>query len=408
MPNTLGYYKVNQHIFFNKIDAILEADKLKSNIQWIFNDHIFDNLNWLIEPDLSLDALYKMRAQQIRDQYDYVIVMISGGADSTNVLRSFLDNNIKIDEIVAAGPWSGLSRWVLNPYDTTSFNTVSETIYALDPLIKRISNTWPNIKITKNDYFEDIRNFKSEDWIRHSGSWIHPSTVKHSLDKFPHIKNLAESGKKIAKVYGIDKPVLVRGVNGNLYNVILDGVIQVAARQSTVENHTNIEPILFYITPDLPELMIKQCHVLARWLFSGSSQQSKYARNTMADQSFDEKWLNDKNRASLHHRAIIPALYPSMSNEKIWQCQKSTDGLYNIDFDKWIHTLHGSERFAQMILSDGKNLINSIPKKFLHENRNSFKYFKKHWHFGNEVDFMNKDSFDLSSIIDTSITESYY
>jgi hypothetical protein len=407
MNYNLGYYKVNQFKYLNKIDAILEASKLNSNVKWIFNDHIFDNLNWLEEPSTDLDTLYYLRARQIREQYDYVLIMISGGADSTNVLNSFLKNNIKVDEIVAAGPWTGLKNWNFDINDRSSFNTVSETVYALDPLIKKISNQYPNIKITKHDYFEDIVNFKSDEWIKHSGSWIHPSTIKHSLNKFKHIKNLAESGKKIAKVYGIDKPVLVRGVNGNLYNVVLDGVIQVAARQSTNENHLNIVPELFYISPDMPEIMIKQSHVLARWLLSDSSAKSKYARKTMADQSFDSKWLNHKDRASLHHRAIIPALYNSL-DDNIWQCQKSTDGLYNIDFDKWIHVLHKSEKFSQMILSDGKHLINSISSKFLHENRNAFKYFKKHWFIGHENKFLPQIKDNSSSSIPVSIVESYY
>jgi len=58
------------------------------------------NVDWTKEPKESFKELCRQRAEQIRDTYDYVIVYFSGGSDSTTVMNAFLDNGIKIDEVV--------------------------------------------------------------------------------------------------------------------------------------------------------------------------------------------------------------------------------------------------------------------------------------------------------------------
>ena len=51
-----------------------------SPIRFYFHDHLFKKFDWTVEPDVSLQNLYKLRAQQIRDEYDYVILSFSGGS----------------------------------------------------------------------------------------------------------------------------------------------------------------------------------------------------------------------------------------------------------------------------------------------------------------------------------------
>jgi hypothetical protein len=188
MENELGYYSVNNQKYTNKIQAVLEAQKTLADITWDFHNDTFNRINWTSEPNLSLDVLYKMRAQQIRDQYDYVIVMCSGGADSTNVIKSFLNNNIFVDEIVAGAPMSGLNNWNWNNKDTSVSNTISETKYALFPLLNDIASQYPTVKITFNDYFENIIKYKTDEWLYTCQDWINPVVnAKGRLDKFKHI-----------------------------------------------------------------------------------------------------------------------------------------------------------------------------------------------------------------------------
>jgi hypothetical protein len=157
LPNDkLGFYTVNGKKFYGKIESIIHANESLSDIQWNFNKEIFNNINWKVEPETSLLEFYKQRAQQIREQYDYVVVMASGGADSTNVIYSFLKNGIHIDEVVLAAPLGGLSNWNWSEKDTSAYNTISETKFAQIPLANEIKLNWPNVKITVNDYFEEM------------------------------------------------------------------------------------------------------------------------------------------------------------------------------------------------------------------------------------------------------------
>jgi hypothetical protein len=127
LPNDkLGYYTVNDKKFYGKLDAVLYANSAKSDISWNFNKEIFNTVNWTEEPETSLLDFYKARAVQIREEYDYIILMCSGGADSTNMLYSFLKNGIHVDEVIVAAPLSGLSNWNWDNKNLDANNTISE------------------------------------------------------------------------------------------------------------------------------------------------------------------------------------------------------------------------------------------------------------------------------------------
>jgi hypothetical protein len=145
----IGYYSVNGVSYgTNKVSAILDAQKSSSE-----------------EPALSLDTLYKMRAQQIRDKYDYLVVFLSGGADSNNVIRTFMNNNIHVDEVVAMIPESGLNNWQWNDKDMAAENYMSETKYAQYPILHEVVTRSPSTKITVLDFFNNIVNLESDSWI---------------------------------------------------------------------------------------------------------------------------------------------------------------------------------------------------------------------------------------------------
>ena len=67
-PNT--YYKVNDKIIFDKIEAVLLANETKAEISWHFHEDVFTKMDWITEPPKSLTQYYKERAQQLREKYD--------------------------------------------------------------------------------------------------------------------------------------------------------------------------------------------------------------------------------------------------------------------------------------------------------------------------------------------------
>jgi hypothetical protein len=390
---TGGYYTVNNVIYENKAVAIFEAQKTKSDITWNYYNEIFSNLDWTIEPETDIDELYRIRAQNIRDHFDYVIVRVSGGADSSNIIWTFLNNDIKVDEIVADMPLSGLSNWEWNNKDISADNTISETKFAQIPLLNEIRNKFPNQKITVNDSFEDILKFKSEDWVWGKKSeWV-AASVKGNLDHCSHIQNLAEQGKKIGVVWGIDKPQL-RFTDSLIYTQISDRAVNIGADSPFDVIYPNVHRVLFYYTPELPTLMIKQCHLVAK-----SLQTNPHIASYIRRLSTVKKATTGTNEFGIpnpiyypkseYQRSICPIIYPSTYKD-VFQCNKS-DGSFMAEQHNWFFKLHGQTKVATMIREDFKDWYSKVDPKYLAANGHGFKIFTQVYKIGLISDFLKVD-----------------
>ena len=99
-----GVYRANGKPFFNKLEAILEVNANPGTwVEWDYHDAVFGQHQWDIEPIFDLKELYRQRALQLREAYDHVVLFYSGGVDSWNILKTFIDNNIPLDEIYMFG-----------------------------------------------------------------------------------------------------------------------------------------------------------------------------------------------------------------------------------------------------------------------------------------------------------------
>ena len=383
MIGRLGHYSVNDKIFFEKLDAILYANQTLSEVNWHFHDEILNSIDWSIEPETSLDEFYKIRAQQIRDQYDYVVVMCSGGADSTNVIWSFLDNGIHVDEVVASAPMSGLRNWKDNTTDLTASNTMSETVYVQLPLLNEIKTKYPNVKISINDYFENIINFKTDEWLLRGGEWIHPSGVaRYNLEQLTHLRNLAESGKKIGIVYGIDKPC-IKFVGDTVLTQISDLAVNVQ-RPAFDKDYPNVENVLFYYSYELPQMMVKQAHQVTKWV---ALPENKDVLKLVWDSSKHSNLYFAQNRIRHSHyeRAIVPCIYPS-THRPIFQGAKPTR-MFLGEHDDWFYKLHFDTRMFEMVESDFRNFIKDINPKYLNLVKTGFTLYIKIFTLGSKSKF---------------------
>jgi hypothetical protein len=90
----LGYYTVGQIRHYIKPEALIAATKHNQFPEWHFNRDVFDVYAWHQEPEIGLRELYRMRAQQLRDKYDYIRLEVSGGGDSATAAFSFILNGI--------------------------------------------------------------------------------------------------------------------------------------------------------------------------------------------------------------------------------------------------------------------------------------------------------------------------
>lgn len=156
----IHFYDDVGNVYANHIDAI----KSGKQCNLYYEDSFYDTVNWKIEPSLNLKQLYKLRAEEIRGKYEYVILFLSGGVDSRNVFESFYLNNIHIDEIVCVGAFSQ------DTFRGSLENNNDEIFVNTSSLLNDVHLT--NTKITYIDYtklfiqpyeFEIIKKF-GDDW----------------------------------------------------------------------------------------------------------------------------------------------------------------------------------------------------------------------------------------------------
>ena len=180
-----GFYQVGDFRTYSKFEAIEQHTKTNKKLQWNFNDTIYRSYKWDQEPEESLSELYRQRAQQIREQYDYVVLWFSGGADSTNILNAFIDNNIKLDEVAS----------YVN-YEATGdrFNHLNAEIYHVAaPVVNVAKEKQPWLQHTVIDlaaltieYFADTS--AKFDWIYQVNGYVNPNAAarRDIKLKIPH------------------------------------------------------------------------------------------------------------------------------------------------------------------------------------------------------------------------------
>jgi hypothetical protein len=398
-----GYYKVGTEKFYDKIPAMFRAQQLKVSMEWVFNDQVFSAIDWTEEPSTDIDEFYKIRAKQIREQYDYVVMFCSGGADSTNMFYAFTKNGLHVDEVVGSAPISGLRDWHSpDPANTSPENTIDETFLTQIPWLKKIEKEFPQTKVTLHDYFDDMLSYKADDWILKCNDWLHPSMAgRYNLDRLTHLKRIAESGKKIAVVQGIDKPFVIRA-RDNFYIVFRDNIYN---NKYNSINHPNTEQVFFYHTPELPLMMVKSAHLTARFLMR--------PENKMI---YDAMVLNDNRVKGLdampnplafnwgtYERGIVPAIYPGIKKYS-FQAGKP-DKMILGKHDDWFYKHHNKLKVWDMMVSDLDNLIKSLDPQFLDysplKGLVGFKTWKKYYRLGHISQFETKFDADNQELIIT-------
>jgi hypothetical protein len=147
----LGFYQLGTEKIFNKVQALISATQDNIFPEWNFNREVFGSLDWSQNPLIDLHSLYKQRALQLREKYDYIRLEFSGGSDSYTALHSFVANKIHIDEVVFRYPKLGEKEVCDDPLNYKAENTLSEAKYAAFPALNWLRDNSPRTKITIHD-----------------------------------------------------------------------------------------------------------------------------------------------------------------------------------------------------------------------------------------------------------------
>ena len=349
----LGYFKVGSEIFYLKPEAYIYATKTNQQPLWVFNDIEFAKFNWAHEPEVNIRELYRLRANQLREKYDYIQLEASGGSDSTTVIFSFLLNGIHLDEVIFRYPEKADKNVTGNPYDTTSYNALSERQFAAEPLFRWINTHFPKVKTTVYDYSEHLftgNYMKDESWLFTTQSWIQPShNLKHNRD-FKEQKLLDDSGKKICILYGIDKPKIAL-INNNWYVYFTD--LQAGSASPVIGDYTNITSELFYWTPDFPEIVCKQAHLIKAWF------DTKHHDNFKHLVTFP---LTNSNNRTSYENIAKGIIYPDY-DQYTWQTAKPTLNILS-EMDAWFHTNMKDTKFYSVWEAGVDFLIDNVDARF--------------------------------------------
>lgn len=264
-----GFYQYGGQAYSDKLSAMMAAANLNDHapeIRLNFNDHVFGALDWQTEPTASIDQLYRERAQQLRDQYDYLVLFYSGGSDSRQVLHSFLDNDIFLDEVVTTHV-DQLTRRLQPVADPNHPNaTLFEHELTAVPGLQWVHKTNSRTKITVLDSSDELlHNFASDNY------WADRTPISRLGHTYwttlmntgqQHVRKISEGHGRVAAIYGCDKPNVCIRDNGLYFFFIDTGFAGSQSQRST--NAVNFDAVSFFSSPDAPLIPIKQSHMLRR------------------------------------------------------------------------------------------------------------------------------------------------
>ena len=246
--STLPHWIVGEQRYYNQFETFGAMSRTSQPARFCLYDHVFDSVDWTQEPTESWNELLRLRCLQLRHKYKHLVLLYSGGRDSHCVLKSFAKYSIPIDELL-------LVNYVHNPVRTKEYRTW------IMPLAQQYKVFNPQVKITTISVdIDDYKKFYVETWSERPTATLinglfQPSDYTWLIDQKYKVSH---SGTGI--VNGLEKPELAIKDN-KIYSITTD-----RAFMHYFYNQTLME--FFYITPDLPDLHVKQSWLVANHVSS--------------------------------------------------------------------------------------------------------------------------------------------
>jgi len=251
-----GLYHVGHKIFHNKENAIAESTRYGQPVVWDFNSGLFRSICESPALGVSLNELYRQRAQQLRDQYDYLILAFSGGADSDNILQTFVDNGIHLDEVWADWPAEIIekSNYVLNT-SADATNMPAEYQLTIKPTLERLRLSNPEIKIHASDTSTSWSQIETEQEMQ---SVLAIPMMFSVTKRWKYIQNYITTkfhNRRVCLITGVDRcnPTVKNGEYGFVF---VDSPFFIKSNYTIHGNPYIVE--CFYWTPDMPHIPVEQ------------------------------------------------------------------------------------------------------------------------------------------------------
>lgn len=262
------YYLVGDQAVHNQLEASRLDHVTKAGRRFYIYEKQYDSVDWTQEPAVDYDTMCQDRALQLRQKWKKLCLLFSGGSDSSDILRIFLENKIPLDELI-------IFRHIHNPvrrYEADHYKI---------PLARWYCEQQPGLTyrvydITESNYQQDYRN---PDWLEGEGKMSAQMGMSSWLFNDMLENNRSYSAEhNVGYINGLEKARLWID-NGSWYMRQIDKIFEYQSLQET-----SIE--FFYLAPDMPEFYVKQCWMLINYL------ESKYSD---IDSSFIQRLYDSKN-----------------------------------------------------------------------------------------------------------------
>ena len=258
--NKFGFYEVNNKQTFSKLESIQWANGAFP--EWNFNREIFNAVDWYTNPKTPLWDLYKARAKQIRESYDYCVLFYSGGSDSHNLLSAWLDADCKIDEIA--------SFWNIEATKDPQSFMCAEIQNVVFPHVEQLRKQGHEFKFRLIDICQLTHDFLDKhktDYSYYCTHAVSPNNIIKGMfrERIKDWMELITQGKKLCFIWGSEKPqVFVDNKGwyfqfGDFLNNTISPYTQERYDQGWYDE-------LFYWTPDMPSIVIQQAHDIKNFL----------------------------------------------------------------------------------------------------------------------------------------------
>jgi hypothetical protein len=381
MQKDLGYYSCNGIDFDTKLKAMMYANETNLPIGWHFNDEVYNTYNWSVEPGASLDTLYDLRARQLREKYDYIILNYSGGADSNNILESFLRQGLFVDEIITNWALDATDKYLVHSKEEKSpWNTNAEFELHTKHRLEYIKNKSPNTKITVIDsskmILDGLITAGDGSWVQEKNDVFNVTgALQYNPVYFNDIRKRFDTKTSIAYVIGIDKPKLILQ-NNSLYLYFIDKITGIVPAQDHLKQYNNTTIEFFYWSPETCDLICKQAHTVLKYLKAFPQHQSVWA-------------TTDIHALRRTQEQLLRTIVYTTWNPEWFQVNKTIND-WDCEFDMWFtRGLSGTKEHS--IWLDGLKFITPKISNFIKYNSSgeiygTKPYFSKYHYIGNIYD----------------------
>ena len=326
--------------FYNKLQA-LDHGKT-SGVSFHVNDDEYESTP---RREYNLKKLLKQRARQLRDKFDYIRIWYSGGKDSLTIIDSFLEAGCKIDEIATiytspTGNEYSLCdiEYTVADYDLKS-RGLSRTKY------KSTLETYKKMYVDIEDFFYKISN--GEMWLRSSRQ-----NAVYTL--WPETLSQTKNGMMVAEITGDQRPYVYKK-DGKIWFYFLDTVLSHIGSPNTED---------FYVTPDMPELMVAQAQGLSEYLDSITTSAAEWNKLAsmpkIQDKNILKEFANSYGRNMPTHDILQTNIFGKLINDVEYsnykhqsaagELQSSDQGKIILDhFNQQISKMHNKYNFDNYV-----------------------------------------------------------